>query len=90
MLTSLVGAFPLSPDTVRYELMATIGVDGTVGSLAVGYTATPGSPDDGWAKLFVPVYEKDRIYVFKCGAGALPRTDRDRPPRPPPPTAPPP
>ena len=57
----------INEDGLQYDLMATIGVDGTVGSIAVGYKSTPGYRDDGWAKIFVPVYEKDRVYVIKCG-----------------------
>ena len=51
----------------QYELMASLAFEGTVGSIAVGQVATETSVDDGWAKFFVPVYETDRIYMFKCG-----------------------
>jgi len=52
---------------VRYELVATFGCEGTVGSVAVGNVDTVHSFDDGWAKFFLPVYEKDRVYMLKCG-----------------------
>ena len=53
--------------THRYELLATFGCEGTVGSVAVGNVDTVHSVDDGWVKFFLPVYEKDRIYMLKCG-----------------------
>jgi hypothetical protein len=52
---------------LHYELMATFGFEGTVGSVAVGYIDTVDSVDDGWAKFFLGVYETDRVYMFKCG-----------------------
>jgi hypothetical protein len=52
---------------VRYELMATFGCEGTVGSVAVGNVDTLQSVDDGWVKFFLPIYEKDRVYMLKCG-----------------------
>jgi len=52
---------------LRYELLATFGCEGTVGSVAVGNVDTYQSVDDGWVKFFLPVYEKDRVYMLKCG-----------------------
>ena len=52
----------------QYDLMASLAFEGTVGSIAVGQVTTESSLDDGWAKFFVPVYETDRVYIFKCGA----------------------
>lgn len=52
---------------IRYELLATFGCEGTVGSVAVGNVDTLQSVDDGWVKFFLPVYEKDRVFMLKCG-----------------------
>ena len=51
----------------QYDLLATLAFEGTVGCVAVGRVATESSVDDGWTKFFVPVYETDRVYIFKCG-----------------------
>ena len=62
---------------VHYELMATFGFEGTVGSIAVEYCDTVDSADDGWAKFFIGVYEKDRVYMFKCGPPPIPPPSGD-------------
>eukprot|EP00960_Hanusia_phi_P007912 226850-Hanusia_phi.AAC.2 len=68
----------------QYQLLATFGFEGTVGSLAVARIDTMQSVDDGyapssfpltppltrslsWVKFFIPVYECDRVYMFKYG-----------------------
>jgi hypothetical protein len=35
--------------------------------VAVGNVDTVQSVDDGWVKVFLPVYEKDRVFMLKCG-----------------------
>ena len=59
-----------APDAERpeYDLLATLAFEGTVGSVAVGHVDIEASVDDGWAKFFAPVYETNRVYIFKCGA----------------------
>uniref|UniRef100_A0A6U5YY65 EF-hand domain-containing protein n=1 Tax=Guillardia theta TaxID=55529 RepID=A0A6U5YY65_GUITH len=51
----------------QYQLLATFGFEGTVGSLAVARVDTLQSVDDGWVKFFIPVYESDRVFMFKYG-----------------------
>lgn len=46
---------------------------GTVGLPAVGDV-----DGDGWAELFVPVWDKDEIHVLRCGPGEERRTTRRR------------
>jgi hypothetical protein len=57
----------LEDDRPQYDLVATLAFEGTVGSIAVGQISTENSLDDGWTKFFVPVYETDRVYMFKFG-----------------------
>ena len=62
---------------VRYEPMAQINCGGTVGSLAVGHLplAVGGGEDggeeeeegDGWAKIFIPNFDTDKVYAFSFG-----------------------
>jgi hypothetical protein len=54
-----------------YSIMCEIDIGGTVGSLAVGYDDLPNaSPDSkGYAKLYIPSYEKDKVLVFSMGRG---------------------
>ena len=64
-------------ENVKYELMTTIEIGGTVGSLAIGYEqydfdfgkGTNMQMEDfkdnnGWAKLFIPNFDNNRIYVL--------------------------
>ncbi|GAB5032223.1 afg1-family atpase [Nannochloropsis oceanica] len=63
---------------VRYEPMAQINCGGTVGSLAVGHLplAVGGEDEggeegeeegDGWAKIFIPNFDTDKVYAFSFG-----------------------
>lgn len=67
------------PADVRYEPMAQINCGGTVGSLAVGYLPLFGGEErrrrkeggglggGGWAKIFVPNFDTDKVYAFSFG-----------------------
>ena len=46
-----------------YRLLAEIRCESTVGSLAVRYDDASG----GFARLYIPCYERDRILVFGFG-----------------------
>jgi len=59
---------------VRYEPMAQINCGGTVGSLAVGHLPLAvgreeegGEEGDGWAKIFIPNFDTDKVYAFSFG-----------------------
>ena len=57
-----------------YKLMVEIKCESTVGSIGVGYgnfLSTDDEPqeNDGYAKLYIPCYEKDKILVFALGQG---------------------
>lgn len=62
-------------DDVKYEPMAQINCGGTVGSLAVGYLPLFGEEaagggieeQEGWAKLFIPNFDTDKVYCFAFG-----------------------
>lgn len=63
-------------DEIRYELMAEINVGGTVGSLAVAHLplfgqqqqqAAKAEAGGGWAKLFLPNFDTNKVYVFGFG-----------------------
>ena len=57
-------------DPTRYKLMVEVQCESTVGSLAVGYDDfTDVDQEHGFAKLYIPCYEKDRILVFALGSG---------------------
>lgn len=54
----------------KYDLMCEIKCGATVGSIGVGYDdfcETEQTP--GYAKLYIPCYEKDQILVFGLGQG---------------------
>ena len=54
----------------NYALMCEIECGGTVGSLALSYEDCFGAPSEkGWAKMYIPCYERDRIFVFGMGCG---------------------
>ena len=54
-----------------YSVMCEIECSGTVGSLAIGYDdLLSSSPNNqGYAKLYIPAYETDKILVFSLGKG---------------------
>ncbi len=55
-----------------YKLMMEIECGATVGSIAIGYEDFTSSPQDtGYAKLYIPSFEKDKIHVFALGSGAV-------------------
>ncbi|GMI01886.1 hypothetical protein TrLO_g8114 [Triparma laevis f. longispina] len=47
-----------------YSLMCEIDCGATVGSLAVSYSKFCGEGEEGYAKLFVAAYERDKVFVF--------------------------
>lgn len=64
------------PDA-QYKLMCEIKCGATVGSIAVGYdTLCSVDQEPGYAKLYIPCYEKDKILVFALGRGS-PQADED-------------
>jgi len=59
-----------SDSATKYKLMVEMKCGATVGSIGIGYddfTAT--EQEEGYAKLFIPCYEKDKILVFALGSG---------------------
>lgn len=67
--------------SINYEVACVIELPGTVGSLAISYSPMLGeghyvraehervTNSGGWAKLFVPNYDGNRIFVFSMEAG---------------------
>jgi hypothetical protein len=56
----------------RYDLMCEIKCGATVGSIGVGYAPFCESEQEqeaGYAKLYIPCYEDDKILVFALGSG---------------------
>ena len=54
----------------QYKLMTEIKCGATVGSIGVGYEdLCSEEQESGYAKLYVPCYEKDKILVFAMGSG---------------------
>lgn len=71
-------SLPESSDNVsedkstKYALMCEIKCQSTVGSLAVGYDnfySKVAEQQSGYAKIYVPCYEQDKILVFSLGSG---------------------
>ena len=59
----------IDPST-RYKAMIEIECGATVGSIAIGYEdCTAAEQESGYAKLYIPCYEKDKILVFALGSG---------------------
>lgn len=54
-----------------YSVMCEIDIGGTVGSLGLGYDDLPNASSDskGYAKLYIPSYENDKVLVFSMGRG---------------------
>lgn len=56
--------------SAQYDLMCEIKCGATVGSIAVGYGDLCGQEQEsGYAKLYIPCYESDKILVFGLGSG---------------------
>lgn len=56
--------------TTNYKLMVEIQCEATVGSIGIGYDDfSSGEQESGFAKLYIPCYEKDKILVFGLGSG---------------------
>lgn len=53
-----------------YKLMCEIKCGATVGSIAVGYEDLCSAEQEfGYAKIYIPCFEKDKILVFALGSG---------------------
>jgi len=53
-----------------YKLMCEIKCGATVGSIAVGYDdLCTEEQESGYAKIYIPCFEKDKIFVFALGSG---------------------
>ena len=56
--------------STKYALMCEIKCKSTVGSLAVGYDDFyTTEQQSGYAKIYVPCYEQDKVLVFALGSG---------------------
>jgi hypothetical protein len=61
--------------STEYSLMCEIKCQSTVGSLAIGYddlytdNDTSYDQQSGYAKIYVPCYEQDKVLVFSMGSG---------------------
>ena len=54
----------------QYKLMCEIKCGSTVGSIAVGYdNLCTAEQESGYAKMYIPCFEKDKILVFALGSG---------------------
>jgi hypothetical protein len=54
----------------QYKLMCEIKCGATVGSMGIGYEdLVSAEQESGYAKIYVPCYEKDKILVFAMGSG---------------------
>ncbi|MGK3733556.1 MAG: hypothetical protein ACI8RD_006493 [Bacillariaceae sp.] len=59
-----------SDPQAEYKLMCEIKCGATVGSIAVGYDdLCSAEQESGYAKVYVPCFEKDKILVFALGSG---------------------
>jgi len=62
----------------RYKLMVEIECGATVGSIGVGYDDFLSIEQESeYAKLYIPLFEKDKILVFAMGSGADPDYGED-------------
>lgn len=64
----------VSDACAQYDLMCEIKCGATVGSIGVGYgdfcsDMAGAEQESGYAKIYVPCYEKDKILVFALGSG---------------------
>jgi len=58
--------------STNYALMCEIKCKSTVGSLAIGYDdlhSEEAEQQSGYAKIYIPCYEQDKILVFSMGSG---------------------
>mmetsp|Transcript_32102 Transcript_32102/g.68346 ORF Transcript_32102/g.68346 Transcript_32102/m.68346 type:complete len:335 (+) Transcript_32102:44-1048(+) len=56
--------------STKYALMCEIQCKSTVGSLAIGYCDLHSAEQQsGYAKIYVPCYEQDKVLVFAMGSG---------------------
>lgn len=58
--------------STKYSLMCEIKCKSTVGSLAIGYDnfySEVAEQQSGYAKIYVPCYEQDKVLVFALGNG---------------------
>ena len=56
--------------STNYALMCEIKCKSTVGSLAIGYDDLYSAEQQrGYAKIYVPCYEQDKVLVFSMGSG---------------------
>jgi len=56
--------------SAQYQLMCEIKCGATVGSIAIGYgDLCSAEQESGYAKIYVPCFEKDKILVFALGSG---------------------
>jgi hypothetical protein len=60
--------------STNYALMCEIKCKATVGSLAIGYddiveSSLEAQQQSGYAKIYVPCYEQDKVLVFSMGSG---------------------
>lgn len=62
-------ADPEKDHATSYKLMLEIKCGATVGSIGVGYDEFDSTSASGYAKLYIPCYEKDRVLVFGLGSG---------------------
>ncbi len=57
-------------DQTNYKLMAEIQCEATVGSIGIGYNDFSSvEQESGYAKLYIPCFEADKIMVFGLGSG---------------------
>jgi hypothetical protein len=61
--------------STRYKLMMEIQCGATVGSIGIGYDDFIAEEESGYAKLYIPCYEKDRVLVFGLGSGEIDEDD---------------
>ncbi|CAJ1950790.1 unnamed protein product [Cylindrotheca closterium] len=60
----------VSDSDAQYRLMSEIRCGATVGSIAIGYDdLCSAEQESGYAKIYIPCYEKDKILVFAMGSG---------------------
>jgi hypothetical protein len=61
--------------STRYKLMVEIQCGATVGSIGIGYDDFNSAEESGYANLYIPCYEKDKVLVFSLGSGEEPVDD---------------
>lgn len=56
--------------SAQYKLMVELKCGSTVGSIGIGYNDFGAvAQESGYAKIYIPCYEKDKILVFALGSG---------------------